>query len=694
MLRPERMSKVSVAGSRMVMPDVIEAIHELNLVHLSNYDGSWEGFDPGNPVTGADEASDKLVTVRSIESILEVSGEDAGPQRIVTGEALEEELEEIRAQVNRLDARRNELEAELQSVEERIDAMKPFANLGIDLDLLSGYDHLQVAVGEGDANEIERALAESSDIQEYELFSEERTVAVFVYPEDGAEDALGEALVGIEFTSYDVPEASGSPEEYVAELKHDYQKHESKLNGVESELNDVKLDAAGFLLAAEEKLAIEVQKEEAPLQFATTENAFIAEGWIPSDRYDDLVTAIRSAVGDRADVDELERASYHNPDIDHHVAMDGGTEENPPVVQDNPDPTRPFELLVETINRPRYFEFDPTIVLFLTLPIFFGFMIGDVGYGLVYLVAGWYLFTRFDGGFKSLGGIALWSGAVTVVFGFIFAEFFGFHFAHMLYGPGGPPLEKGLTPETVEWALLWLFMSVIVGLIHLNVGFIFDFREKMDFGMKHALLEAGSWILLMNGVWLWILSRSYKSSKPDFIYTSFDAHPIPLGFTGFSPEAGMAGLAVAVVGMIALVVAEGPVVALIESLNVLTHVLSYARLAAEVIAEAGIALVVNLLVFGASFDGESYHFLVDKAPSAVSHGEVVFGGLIHMGIIGVLFGIVLLILGHLVVLALGIVSAGLQALRLEYVEFFGKFYEGGGEKFQPFGYDRSYTTED
>ncbi|KZN25154.1 V-type ATP synthase subunit I [Haladaptatus sp. R4] len=694
MLRPERMSKVSVAGSRMVMPDVIEAIHELNLVHLSDYDGSWEGFDPGNPVTGADEASDKLVTVRSIESILEVSGEDAGPQRIVTGEALEEELEEIRAQVNRLDARRNELEAELQSVEERIDAMKPFATLGIDLDLLSGYDHLQVAVGEGDANEIERALAESSDVQEYELFSEERTVAVFVYPEDGAEDALGEALVGIEFTTYDVPEASGSPEEYVAELEHDYQKHESKLNGVESELNDVKLDAAGFLLAAEEKLAIEVQKEEAPLQFATTENAFIAEGWIPSDRYDDLVTAIRSAVGDRADVDELERAAYRNPTEEHHVAMDGGTEENPPVVQDNPDPTRPFELLVETINRPRYFEIDPTIVLFLTLPIFFGFMIGDVGYGLIYLTVGWYLFTRFDGGFKSLGGIALWSGGVTIVFGIIFAEFFGFHFAHALYGAGGPPMEKGLTPSAVEWAYLWLVMSILVGLLHINVGFIFDFREKLDHGIKHAFMEAGSWILLMNGLWLWILSTSTKGSKPEFLFTVFNGEPVPLGFTGFSPETGMVGLAIALVGMIALVVSEGLIIALVDGLEVVTHVLSYARLTAEIIAEAGIALVVNLLVFGASFDGESYHYLIDTAPSAVSHGEVVFPGLFHMGIIGVLFGIVLLILGHLVVLALGIVSAGLQALRLEYVEFFGKFYEGGGEKFQPFGYDRSYTTED
>ncbi|HZD44175.1 MAG TPA: hypothetical protein VE134_08990, partial [Methanomicrobiales archaeon] len=161
MLRPEQMSKVSVAGSRMVMPDVIEAIHELNLVHLSDYDGSWEGFDHGKPVYGAEEASDKLVTARSIESILDVSEEDAGPQRIVSGDALEDELEQIRAQVNSLDDRRNELQEELQAVEDRMDSAKPFAKLGIDLDLLSGYDHLQVAVGDGDANEIERALADS-----------------------------------------------------------------------------------------------------------------------------------------------------------------------------------------------------------------------------------------------------------------------------------------------------------------------------------------------------------------------------------------------------------------------------------------------------------------------------------------------------------------------------------------------------
>ena len=60
MLRPERMSRVSVTGSKSVMDEVIGTVHDLHLLHLTEYDGSWEGFAPGDPVEGADEAAEKL----------------------------------------------------------------------------------------------------------------------------------------------------------------------------------------------------------------------------------------------------------------------------------------------------------------------------------------------------------------------------------------------------------------------------------------------------------------------------------------------------------------------------------------------------------------------------------------------------------------------------------------------------------
>ena len=144
-----------------------------------------------------------------------------------------------------------------------------------------------------------------------------------------------------------------------------------------------------------------------------------------------------------------------------------------------------------------------------------------------------------------------------------------------------------------------------------------------------------------------------------------------------------------------LLLGEGGI-GLLESLNVMVNVLSYTRIAAVLLAKAGMAFVVNLLFFGAYQDAEGlFHFLVigghHHAPEGAS---VLFEGLINMGPLGWIGGLVVLLIGHLLVLALGITSAGLQAVRLEYVEFFGKFYEGGGANYDPFGYTRRYTTTD
>ncbi|MFW6382624.1 MAG: V-type ATP synthase subunit I, partial [Haloferacaceae archaeon] len=84
MLRPERMSKVSVTGSKAYMEPVVEAVHELNLLHVTEYGGGWEGFVQGNPQSEAEDAAEKLVTVRSLKSMLGVDADDAeGTPRVL-----------------------------------------------------------------------------------------------------------------------------------------------------------------------------------------------------------------------------------------------------------------------------------------------------------------------------------------------------------------------------------------------------------------------------------------------------------------------------------------------------------------------------------------------------------------------------------------------------------------------------------
>jgi V/A-type H+-transporting ATPase subunit I len=783
MLRPEQMSRVSVTGSKQVMESVIETVHDLRLVDLSDYDGAWEGFEPGQPAEGGEAASEKLVTVRSLKSILDVDEADAGPTRLVTEEALDEELEDIREEVNELDDRREEVRDELRTVEERIDSVEPFAALGIDLDLLTGYDSLAVGVGEGDPEAIEAELAGEDGVAAFEVFSEGDAVAVFVYPdatdpiEAGVETSVQDLLVGADFQAYDVPEAEGSPEEYISELHHRKQQLESKLDTVEDELQDLRLDVAGFLLAAEETLAIEAQKAEAPLSFATTENAFVAEGWLPTGEYERLEVALTEAVGDHVEVEELERADYDGDGHPHHTesvaeetpaaggateadlgasvsadatdgaepaaeaeqeqeqekepVADGGLASNasgtsseprsdggsttmgsdaPPVIQDNPGAAKPFEALVEVINRPKYSEFDPTVLVFLTFPAFFGFMIGDLGYGILYVALGYWLYTGFDSDvIRSLGGVGMWAGGFTILFGILYGEIFGLHLVSSYLwegalGMSGSPLHKGLQPKYGDYALAWLVLSLLAGILHLTIGWVLDFIETLEHGFMEAMGESGSWLLMMFGLWAWIFAGAFGSAPP-ILYGSesvFAGNPLPLGFTGFPEAVGLVGLAVFFVGLGLLTYTEP--IEFVEFLNVLVNVLSYTRLAAVLLAKAGMAFVVNLLFFGVFVtDDGAWHFGIGHSPShvleeGVYHGHevtsVMFEGLAHSGIAGILGGIVVLVVGHLLVLALGITSAGLQAVRLEYVEFFGKFYEGGGRAYVPFGYDRQYTTED
>jgi V/A-type H+-transporting ATPase subunit I len=745
------MSRVSVTGSKRVMDEVVETVHDLRLLHVTEYEGSWDGFDPGDPAYGADEAAEKLVTVRSLESILGVEDEDAGPARIVTEEAIETELAEIREEVNRLDDRRNDLRDELRAVEDRIDTMAPFARLGIDLDLLQGYDSLSVAVGEGEEERVRRALVDA-DVSQYEIRSSEGVLAVFART-----DELDDILVDAEFTGYEVPDAEGSPEEYLSELEHERDRLESKLRSVDDDLEQQRLEVGGFLLAAEETLSIEVERREAPLSFATTENAFVAEGWIPTTRFVDLAEGLYEEVGDHVEVDELERAQYDGegqvvsredvggrdaPGTPDPTAADGGevradggadvnaergvygaTSASPPVIQKNPSGVSPYEALVQVINRPKYSEIDPTIFVFLTFPLFFGLMIGDLGYGLLYMALGWFLVSRFDSDvIKSLGGVGIFAGVFTAIFGVLYGEIFGLHvLGEVVWPSGSPPFHKGLQPAYGRYALLWLTVSVLFGILHLAIGWIIDFYQRLDHGFGEAMLESGSWLVMMFGLWAWIFSDALEGTTPPFMVgpdSVFNEGPVALGFTGLPaldlftlPEALpllggtaiSAWLLVFFAGVVML--ALGEPIEVVEFLNVLVNVLSYTRLAAVLLAKAGMAFVVNLLVFGAyEHDGE-WHFIFTEGYSVAevtsNYGQeaLIFPGLVNgegavAVLLGAIGGILLLLVGHALVLVLGITSAGLQAVRLEYVEFFGKFFEGGGEEYSPFGYERRYTTED
>ena len=405
----------------------------------------------------------------------------------------------------------------------------------------------------------------------------------------------------------------------------------------------------------------------------------------------------------------------------------------PPVVQDNPEPLKPFEILTRAVGQPNYSEIDPTFVLFLTLPAFFGFMIGDVAYGLVYLFVGYFLYSRFDSdAFTSIGIVTMAAGFFTALFGFLFGEIFGLHLVSTyVWEPlaGGPPLHKGLEPANTEWANAWFVITALVGVFHLMIGYVFEFVENFELhGFKDAMLESGSWLLALVGFWLFVFVRPpttteagetvFMGPKPALLYQVFDTGPEAAFDLGFAGIPGLFTVGVPFVGSIPLMelvgvamifiafglLALGPTYELIEFHTVLAHPLSYLRLSAELLAEVGLAFAVNLLFFGAFVTGSGeeaeWHFALGEMPEAgtMYHGhevtEILFPGLVHSGVVAVIGGILVLVVGNLIVLALGVMSVGIQAIRLEYFEFFSKFYDGSGTPYEPFGHDRRFTADE
>jgi V/A-type H+-transporting ATPase subunit I len=180
------------------------------------------------------------------------------------------------------------------------------------------------------------------------------------------------------------------------------------------------------------------------------------------------------------------------------------------------------------------------------------------------------------------------------------------------------------------------------------------YNKNKQHGMKAAFMEKASWLLILFGVFLIML----------FLV---DMLIQPIGWMGFPllEYYLYIGLALMLPGLLLAFLAEGGG-AILELPSILSNILSYTRLAAIGMSKAGMALAFNMIAI------EMF------APA---------GGVM------IVLGIVIFIVGHLTILMLAVISAGLHSVRLHYVELFTKFYTGGGAKFSPLRIVRKYTTE-
>ncbi len=638
MLKPKQMSKVLLTGHKDVLEPTIETLHDLHALHIEEY-AEDDYFHIGTPLPGAENDSKKLLKLRSIASFLGIKKPYPKPinARQLSSE-LEGKLETLGSVVSGKLGRKSQIEADLKDVQTGMHEVEAFSGIPVNFDLCGGYETLHVFAGTVKKGmDVRAGLKGITD--EYQFFAGNTGVFILFVPVKHREQVT-DLLAEYEFGEVKIPAIPGTPDDLISELKNRQDSLTKDLESLSSEIDSVKAEYEDFILASEELLSIETQKKETPLVFATSEHTFVIDGWIPADEFETMRSRVEEATSNRVYVMIVEEP------VD---------EANVPIEYDNPKIVKPMEAVMNLYARPRYHEIDPTTFVFIAFPLFYGMILGDIGYGLILLGISLYGRSKLHGeGWNSLFTVLIYCNIVTLFFGILYAEFLGFPLAGLHGHPGlipgwdTIPLFAGLGGEMVTYPIhrthlvtTLLVVTLLIGVIHINVGLIAGFRNVLaKHGMKAAVLEKAAWIVLQVGIFLLLF-----------------------GMMGFVPSM-LPGAVIFVLAVIMLVAGEGGT-AIIEIPSVLSNVLSYSRLLAVGLSSIGIASAVNIMS-GMMFES---------------------GGLF------IVVAALIFILGHALNTALSIIAPGLHALRLQYVEFFTKFYEGGGRIYNPFGYKRIYTED-
>ena len=656
MLKPEQMSRLLIVASKDQITPVITELYRHNLFHIEDYVESgakgYEGFKIGTPLSGATEASGDLVKIRAIQNTFSIRSDDfevkeRQKQSGLQGQ-IERELPAIEQEVEELTVKRSKLETKVKEYEQKITELTPFIGIPGDLDLYRGYSRFAVFAGY-----VTKEVTLSVPNEMFVAKGKGKNFIIVVAPVEHRNVVEG-ALQEAGYQAVTFPDESGDPKERISFYSSQIPLFKKEIEEVNQKLGAIKVKHASFLVACEEVLKIQVDKTEAPLRFATTNETFVAEGWAPSMSVDSLTKALITATGGKIFVTVLPT------DLEH---------DSVPVEYHNPSFAKPTQMLMDVYSRPKYTELDPTLTLSIVFPLFFGLILGDVGYGLILLAMCLVLRKYLKGEEGAQLLIVLRNASISsIIFGLLFGEFLGFALPwrpfifsrHLNIGAHA----TGHGPQIPELMIL----AIWIGLLHITLGRIFGMvnHARQDHGSHRtkAVMANFGWLLVMWGIMVMIWSIVQMPYMPDL--TNFPPVIMNLNITA------IVGAVMLVAGV--LFIARDSGLELVELPTIISHVLSYSRIVAVGLSSVAIAMVVNYISIGMLIEPQLENITVT-------------------GVLFIILGVAVFLIGQALNLALGILGSGLHSVRLHYVEFFTKFYKGGGKKYNPFGFNRRFTED-
>lgn len=586
-------------------------------------------------------------------------------------------------------------ESRLRTLEQDINLLSPWTSLKCNLRRLKSFKQTKALPCMIPSKEIlEQTLEKIADIPySHETINDTGPISYDIFfVKNEQSHHFRSVLVENECEIIDFGDLDGEPEKLSISLKNEVEKTEKQidiLQGKEVELSEEisRLEVTCDLLANEHK------KDELAVNLPETTSTTNIIGWIKKRDIKRLDSMVK----------KTEFVAYYR--------VEPESDEKPPVAIQNPKWSRPYEMLIKLYSMPRPKEYDPTPFIAFFFPLFFALCITDAIYGILLILLTFYLFKKVAGD-KSLIWILLMGGVFTIFTGAMVGGWAGNLFDFLAIEPL-VKFKNSLTLfNPLTNPMIFVVISLGLGFIHMLLGIAIEVVDSMKNGeYSQAIFANLTWFLLLPSIILYftvfgdslfakmvleivmwscivgIIVFSYPEGKPklldqtiwavivfliwyfitNFIFGGlFNIHYqvqvpkevyyllIPLLLIEFlRRQEAKKVLGKVVWGLYNLYGISG----------YLGVVLSYVRLMALGMVTGVIAMAVNIIAW-----------MVIKIPVA-----------------GIVFGIIILIGGHLFNLAINCLGGFIHTMRLQYIEFFGRFYAGGSKPFKPFGFETKYV---
>ena len=665
MLSAVEMSRLTMAGSQSELDDALRLCADLGNVHITPYSGDTDGISVGTPHPDADSVSSLLSKVRSARSVLNCANKDGPVSAKAVKQAISGNFPKKIDTISETIVKKNEAVAEITRLEERVSILSTINPLNIPLELMTEISSLDVYVGETPkASKAPQVFGELVDRIEMHIAG--NVIAVACQGKEAAEVQMAMGELGAK--SIQIPSGKGKPSKLLEEAEKDIKISNKTISECDSKMETWISNNQRMLLAVQEHLERESEILTGHTLCATSAHAYALEAWVPTSAADEA-RSVLSKVCSHLKIEKF--VEEHGHDDHHHET------EYPPFEYNTAQATRHASLLTNLVGRPKYGTIDPTSMLAITFPIFYGLILGDAGYGLVIMMLAMFLKSKM--GHDPVGAIGarilMNMGIATFIVGVLTAEAFGFiiedwapfaGFYHALHDATHHMLTGTVFEELFGLSHTYLpfhraggalqdyiLLSIYLGCAHLLLGFIIGFINVFRaHGPVAAFFEKGSWILILVGGSAHIL-RFITDER----YGTFE---------------GSLWSMMVVVGVICLIYGlavyegfgwlGGIIMGPIETFGLLANTLSYLRVMAVGVAGVKIAEVGNEMGF---------HGMAD-AFSSGDYLVAVFCLLIWIGV-------------QVFALALGLLSPSIHAVRLHFVEWMGKFHDGSGQEFTPLG---------